>query len=135
MVDARYERLVGDWTGTDEFVDGSGSVSGVLSIAPGPGGVVIDYVRRGGGHDLAAHAVIAGDGLWWFDSDGAIPAQPGEAGWQDDMLVLDREHDGVRHVLGLIARSDRIDLHLATAAAGGGLAPVMSGSYSRRALS
>lgn len=135
MVDARYERVIGDWTGTDEFVDGSATASGILSIAPGPGGVVIDYVRRGGGHDLAAHAVIAGDGLWWFDSDGATPARPGEAGWQDDMLVLDREHDGARHVLGLIARADRIDLHLATAASGDGLAPVMSGSYSRRTVS
>ncbi|MFK4791617.1 hypothetical protein [Microbacterium sp. ZW T5_56] len=135
MVDARYERIIGDWTGTDEFVDGSGAASGILSIAPGPGGVVIDYVRRAGGHDLAAHAVIAGGGLWWFDSDGATPAQPGEAGWQDDMLVLDREHEGVRQVLGLIARADRIDLHLATAASGDGLAPVMSGSYSRRTLS
>ncbi|MBS1673503.1 MAG: hypothetical protein JSS74_06020 [Actinobacteria bacterium] len=135
--DRRLATLLGDWTGTDELFPTAwteaGSARGALSVEPGPDGVLIDYVEvRDGADPLVAHAVVAGDGFWWFDTLGFTPATPGTARWDADTLVLDRRSDRGRTVLRLRADSDALALELDTAVpADADPLPLVRGSYTR----
>ena len=135
--DARLAALLGEWTGTEEVRatawTTAGTAQGALTIEPGPGGIVFDYVEtRDGGH-LVAHGVVAGDGFWWFDSYGFVPESPGSAQWEDGTLVLDRRSERGRTVLRLRAEGARLAVELDTAVpADAPLAPLVRGDYARR---
>lgn len=136
-VDERYAALVGEWTGVEEVFStawtDAGHAQGALSIAPGPGGIIIDYVEQRDDATLTAHGVVSGDGFWWFDTAGFVPTQPGMAGWQDDLLVLDRHGAGGRTVMGLHPVGGALVVNIATATAEDpALKPLVSGRYTQR---
>lgn len=139
--DPRLRALLGDWTGTEELFPtawtDAGSARGALSIEPGPDGILIDYVEARDGAEgapLVAHAVIAGEGFWWFDTYGFTPAAPGTAVWDDDALLLDRRSDRGRTVTRLRVQGDRLLLELDTAVpADAEPAPLVRGTYARQA--
>lgn len=137
-IDRRLTELVGDWSGVEQVSATSwttaGEARGALSIAPGPGGIILDYVQQREGADpFVAHGVLSGQGWWWFDSLGFEPTTPGIGGWQDDMLVLERSSERGRNVMGLMVRDGSLHVHIATAAPGESLAPLSSGVYAKRA--
>ncbi len=136
-VDERYARVVGEFAGDEEqfATEGTtaGHAQGVLSITPGPNGIIIDYVQTRDEGRFVAHGVVAGDGFWWFDTAGFVPERPGVAGWQDDLLVLDRSSERGRTVMGLHPVDGGLALTIATATADDPtLKPLLSGRYTRR---
>ena len=119
-MDERMLALIGDWSGEERVFatawTQAGEAQGEFVIAPGPGGIVIDYGERQNGSRMTGHGVVCGDGFWWFDSLGFRPEAPGNAGWQDDMLVLERSSARGRTVMGLTIVGETLHLHMATAA-------------------
>jgi hypothetical protein len=132
--------LLGDWTGTEELFPTAwteaGTARGALSVEPGPGGILLDYVESRDGAEgapLVAHGVVAGTGFWWFDTYGFTPAAPGSAEWVDENLVLERRSDRGRTVMRLRADGDRLVVELDTAVpADAALAPLVRGVYTRQ---
>ncbi|UXW85761.1 hypothetical protein NFX31_16390 [Microbacterium azadirachtae] len=139
--DSRLMALLGDWTGTEELFPTAwteaGTARGALSVEPGPAGVLLDYVEARDGAEgapLVAHAVVAGEGFWWFDTYGFTPQAPGSAEWVDEALVLDRRSDRGRTVMRLRADGDRLTVELDSAVpADAAPAPLMRGVYTRQA--
>ncbi|WP_040167822.1 hypothetical protein [Microbacterium gorillae] len=136
--DRRLAPLIGDWDGTEELFAtewaSAGGARGALSVSPIPGGVVVDYVVLRPGEDaFVAHGVLSGEGWWWFDSFGSTPTEPGTAGWQDDLLVLERRSERGRNVMGIAVSGDRLEVRVAFAGPDEAeLRPVSSGAYRRR---
>lgn len=136
-MDERMTRLVGDWSGSERVFatewTQAGEADGEFRITPGPDGIVIDYTERQAGSRMTGHGVVAGDGFWWFDSLGFRSTSPGSAGWQDDMLVLDRSSERGRTVMGFTLVDGDLHLHMATASpADASLQPLVSGRYAKR---
>lgn len=135
--DARLAALLGEWSGTEEVRatawTAAGEARGALTIEPGPGGIVFDYVEtRDDGH-LVAHGVVAGDGFWWFDSSGFVPESPGSARWEGGSLVLDRRSERGRTILRLRTEGARLAVELDTAVpADAALVPLIRGDYARQ---
>lgn len=136
--DPRLALLLGDWSGREELFPtawtAAGIARGALSIEPGPGGIVLDYVEQHDAGHLVAHGVVAGTGFWWFDSYGFAPTAPGTASWEDDALVLDRRSERGRTTMRIRVDGDRLALALDTAVpADADPVPLVRGSYSRDA--
>lgn len=135
--DARYADLLGDWSGSEELFPtawtAAGTARGSLTVEPGPGGILFDYVELQDAGHLLAHAVIAGDDFWWFDSYGFTPEAPGSAEWIGDELVLDRRSPRGRTVMRLRRAGDALEVALDSAVpADADLAPLMRGTYARQ---
>lgn len=135
--DPRYATLLGDWSGAEELFPtawtAAGTARGSLTVEPGPGGILFDYVELQDAGHLLAHAVISGAGFWWFDSYGFVPENPGTAEWVDDELVLDRRSARGRTVMRLRRAGDALEMALDTAVpADAELTPLMRGNYARQ---
>jgi len=135
--DPRYAALLGDWAGDEELFPtpwtSAGTARGALTVEPGPGGVLLDYVELQDAGHLLAHAVIAGTGFWWFDSYGFVPEAPGTATWDGDTLVLDRRSGRGRTIMRLRRTGERLEAALDTAApADAEPAPLMRATYARQ---
>lgn len=129
--------MLGDWSGDEELFPtpwtSAGAARGALTVEPGPGGVLLDYVELQDERHLLAHAVIAGTGFWWFDSYGFLPQAPGSAAWDDETLVLDRRSDRGRTIMRLRRDGERLEVALDTAVpADAEPSPLMRASYARQ---
>lgn len=129
--------MLGDWSGEEQLFPtpwtSAGTARGALTVEPGPGGVLLDYVELQDEGHLLAHAVVAGAGFWWFDSYGFVPQAPGSATWDDETLVLDRRSDRGRTIMRLRREGARLEVALDTAVpADAEPAPLMRASYTRQ---
>lgn len=129
--------MLGDWSGEEQLFPtpwtSAGTARGALTVEPGPGGVLLDYVELQDEGHLLAHAVVAGAGFWWFDSYGFVPQAPGSATWDDETLVLDRRSDRGRTIMRLRREGARLEVALDTAVpADAEPAPLMRASYARQ---
>lgn len=133
--DERTASLIGRWSGAEEVFatawTAGGAAHAELTIVPGPGGLVLDYRETRADGAMSGHGVVSGDGWWWFDSYGFVPAAPGSATWEDDVLVLERRSDRGHNVMRLALDGDRLTMRLAAAPADGELALLVAGSYAR----
>lgn len=129
--------LFGVWAGDEEISatawTEAGSAQATITVAAGPGGLILDYAEERDGATMTAHGAVSGDGWWWFDSYGFIPAAPGTAQWQEDELVLDRRSERGRTMTVLRVRAGRLEQEIATAVpADGPLVPLLRGVHVRR---
>jgi len=129
--------MLGDWSGEEQLFPtpwtAAGTARGALTVEPGPGGVLLDYVELQDEGHLLAHAVVAGTGFWWFDSYGFVPQAPGSATWDDETLVLDRRSDRGRTIMRLRREGARLEVALDTAVpADAEPVPLMRASYTRQ---
>jgi hypothetical protein len=135
--DDQLSGLLGGWTGEERLSatawTAAGTAQGTLSISAGPGGgLLIDYAEDRDGARMAGHGVLAGDGWWWFDSYGFIPATPGTAAWRDGELVLERRSDRGRTVTVLRIVGGYLEQRIDTAVpADAPLVPLLRASYAR----
>jgi hypothetical protein len=134
----REAALLGHWSGREELFPTAwttgGYAEGTLTIEPGPGGLVLDYIETQDHGALTAHAVLVGSRFWWFDSYGFVPETPGSASWEGDTLVLDRRSPRGRTVMRLCPEGVMLAVELDTAtAADAALSPLMRARYSRAA--
>jgi len=137
--------LVGEWEGdetiaTTRWGEG-GQARGCFSARLDLGGraLLMDYrEERDGKPALQAHAVFtAGPGhdeyaLYWFDSYGFVPTQPGPGHWDGARLVFLRSspRGQTRHTYAF--RDDACELTLESSFDGGvHWEPVMQGCYRR----
>ena len=135
--DPRYAALLGDWSGDEELFPtawtAAGSARGALTVEPGPDGILIDYVEMHDSGHLLAHAVIVGEGFWWFDSYGFVPEAPGSAIWNEDTLELDRRSARGRTIMRLRRDGERLEVALDTAVpTDADPAPLMRAVYARQ---
>lgn len=135
--DPRYAGLLGDWSGDEELFPtpwtSAGTARGALTVEPGPGGILLDYVELQDAGHLLAHAVIAGSGFWWFDSYGFVPEAPGTATWEDDTLMLDRRSPRGRTLMRLRRDGEHLEVALDTAAPADAVpVPLMRATYARQ---
>ncbi|WP_195907883.1 hypothetical protein [Microbacterium gorillae] len=127
--------FVGTWVGREHLAV-AGSVveaSARFDVAEVPGiGVFVEYRQDRADGSLTGRGIIAGDGWWWFDSNGARPEEPGTARVVDGVLVLDRDTDASRTVVRLSIQDDALVQMLDVAAPPEGpLQPTVRGSYLR----
>ncbi|HZR33867.1 MAG TPA: DUF1579 family protein [Nevskia sp.] len=99
----RLHAFVGDWTGEEQLAPSrwaaGGPATARVSARAQLGGFFVEqhYTEEVQGRvSLQARAVFAWDEesrqflLYWFDSYGFAPQQPGTGQWRDDTLVLTR---------------------------------------------
>ncbi|MDL9979690.1 hypothetical protein [Microbacterium candidum] len=134
--DERIASLIGRWSGDEEVSATAWTAAGVahaeLTITPAPGGLVLDYRETRDDGEMTGHGVVSGDGWWWFDSYGFVPAAPGSATWAADSLVLERRSDRGRNVMRLARDGERLTMRLAAAVpADGEVEPLVAGNYAR----
>jgi hypothetical protein len=130
--------LCGTWIGSEQLLETAwtpaGTAEGEFVISAAPSGViVIDYAEtRDGSTALSGHGVVAGDGWWWFDSYGFVPAEPGIARWDQDTLELERRSERGRTVMRLGLRGQTLNCEIVSAVpADAELAPMLIGRYER----
>ncbi|REJ05573.1 DUF1579 domain-containing protein [Microbacterium bovistercoris] len=133
---SRLEKLHGRWTGEEEVFatawTPAGHAQASLHLAPGPGdALIIDYSETRADGAMAGHGVVLGDGWWWFDSYGFVPASPGTATWTDGELVLERSSERGRNVMVLASDGEVLTMRLAAASGDGELQPLVAGVYRR----
>lgn len=137
--DDQLSTLIGHWAGDEQVAATAWTTAGVaratLTITPGPGGgLLIDYCEQRDGQAMNGHGVLAGDAWWWFDSYGFVPVTPGQAGWRDDALVLERHSQRGRTVTAFRVAGDTLKQRTDTAVpADAALVPLLRGSYTRQA--
>lgn len=129
----RFLRLVGQWSGDLERFGSAVEPNPItLTIRAWSEGILIDLSEERPEGRREAHAVVTDEGFWWFDSDGFTPDYPGAAGWQDDMLVLERTWAEGRSVIGIVPGSEYVQLQWANAdRADAPLAPYAQGQLHR----
>lgn len=99
----RLQALAGEWTGEEQLAvsrwSPGGPATARVSARMALGGyyLVQDYVERMEGRTtIQVQAVFAWDEerrqylLYWFDSHGYAPQQPGSGQWEGDTLTLTR---------------------------------------------
>lgn len=132
---AALEPFLGTWTGRENLaVPGSvraveADATFVIEAVDGIG-VSVDYRRQRADGVYAGRGFIADDGWWWFDTAGAVPAEPGTARVIDDVLVLDRREGDVRTVVRLSIQDGNLVQMLDVAdSVGAPLQPSVRGAY------
>lgn len=130
--------LIGSWAGEEQLSatawTAAGTAHGQLSIVAGPdGGLLVDYAEQRDGATMTGHGVLAGDGWWWFDSYGFLPALPGTVEWRDGELLLERRSDRGRTMTTLGVTGGRLEHRIDTAVpADGPLVPLLRATYARQ---
>ncbi|MFE6733684.1 hypothetical protein [Microbacterium sp. NPDC057650] len=128
------ETLHGRWAGEEEVFatawTPAGRAQAELVLAAGPSdALIVDYSETRTDGSMTGHGVVHGDGWWWFDSYGFVPAAPGTAAWIDGELVLERSSERGRNVMRLASDGKVLTMHLAAASGDGELQPLVSGVY------